>query len=303
MLVIMEQYEHLNDKKKSPQNKIFFTQEINSPMNSKIKKLVIHLVSDSTGETLRSVGAAAAAQFNQLKYEENVYPSIRSQKNLERVFEKIKANPGIVLCTLIDDETRGQLESFCKKNNLSYHPFMDNIISLIEIETGIKAIKQPGTQHQLDEEYFKRIEALNYTIEHDDGQNIETIEAADIVLVGVSRTSKTPTCIYLANQGIKAANVPLLPGHGLQKEIERLNKPLIVALITTPKNLADIRTKRSLELGLDLKKDKYTNLEDVTKEIEGAKRIFISMGWPIIDTTRRSIEETAAAIMNIRTQQ
>ena len=303
MLVIMEQYEHLNDKKKSPQNKIFFTQETNSPMNSKIKKLVIHLVSDSTGETLRSVGAAAAAQFNQLKYEENVYPSIRSQKNLERVFEKIKANPGIVLCTLIDDETRGQLESFCKKNNLSYHPFMDNIISLIEIETGIKAIKQPGTQHQLDEEYFKRIEALNYTIEHDDGQNIETIEAADIVLVGVSRTSKTPTCFYLANQGIKAANVPLLPGHGLQKEIERLNKPLIVALITTPKNLADIRTKRSLELGLDLKKDKYTNLEDVTKEIEGAKRIFISMGWPIIDTTRRSIEETAAAIMNIRTQQ
>ena len=303
MLVIMEQYEHLNDKKKSPQNKIFFTQETNSPMNSKIKKLVIHLVSDSTGETLRSVGAAAAAQFNQLKYEENVYPSIRSQKNLERVFEKIKANPGIVLCTLIDDETRGQLESFCKKNNLSYHPFMDNIISLIEIETGIKAIKQPGTQHQLDEEYFKRIEALNYTIEHDDGQNIETIEAADIVLVGVSRTSKTPTCIYLANQGIKAANVPLLPGHGLQKEIERLNKPLIVALITTPKNLADIRTKRSVELGLDLKKDKYTNLEDVTKEIEGAKRIFISMGWPIIDTTRRSIEETAAAIMNIRTQQ
>ena len=302
MLVIMEQYEHLNDKKKSPQNKIFFTEDRNSPMNSKIKKLVIHLVSDSTGETLRSVGAAAAAQFNQLKYEENVYPSIRSQKNLERVFEKIKANPGIVLCTLIDDETRGQLESFCKKNNLSYHPFMDNIISLIEIETGIKAIKQPGTQHQLDEEYFKRIEALNYTIEHDDGQNIETIEAADIVLVGVSRTSKTPTCIYLANQGIKAANVPLLPGHGLQKEIERLNKPLIVALITTPKNLADIRTKRSVELGLDLKKDKYTNLEDVTKEIEGAKRIFISMGWPIIDTTRRSIEETAAAIMNIRTQ-
>ncbi len=302
MLVIMEQHEHLNDKKKSPQNKIFFTQEINSPMNSKIKKLVIHLVSDSTGETLRSVGAAAAAQFNKLKYEENVYPSIRNQKNLERVFEKIKTNPGIVLCTLIDDEIRGQLESFCRKNNLSYHPFMDNIISLIETETGIKAIKQPGTQHQLDEEYFKRIEALNYTIEHDDGQNIETIEGADIVLVGVSRTSKTPTCIYLANQGIKAANVPLVPGHGLQKEVERLNRPLVVALITTPKNLVEIRTKRSIELGLDLKNDKYTNLEDVTKEIESAKKTFTSMGWPIIDTTRRSIEETAAAIINIRMQ-
>ena len=119
----------------------------------------------------------------------------------------------------------------------------------------------------------------------------------------MSRTSKTPTCIYLANQGIKAANVPVVPGHRLQKEVEKLNRPLVVALITTPKNLVDIRTKRSVELGLDLKKDKYTNLEDVTKEIEGAKRIFISMGWPIIDTTRRSIEETAAAIMNIRAQQ
>jgi hypothetical protein len=302
MLVIIEQYEHLNENKKSPQNKISYTQETNIFMNNNNKKLVIHLVSDSTGETLRSVGAAAAAQFNEFQYEENVYSLIRSQKNLERVFGKIKTNPGIVLCTLIDDEIRKQLEFFCKENDLSYLPFMDNIISLIESETGVKAIKQPGTQHQLDEEYFRRIEALNYTIEHDDGQNIETIEAADIVLVGVSRTSKTPTCIYLANQGIKAANVPLVPGQGLQKEVEKLNKPLVVALITTPKNLVEIRTKRSIELGLDLKNDKYTKLEDVIKEIEAAKKTFISMGWPIIDTTRRSIEETSAAIMNIRMQ-
>ena len=302
MLVIIGQYEHLKENKKSPQNKLFFTQAINISMNINNKKLVIHLVSDSTGETLRSVGAAAAAQFNKFKYEENVYPLIRSHKNLKRVFKKIKANPGIVLCTLIDDEIRERLEFFCKENDLSYLPFMDNIISLIENETGVKAIKQPGTQHQLDEEYFKRIEALNYTIEHDDGQGIETIEGADIVLVGVSRTSKTPTCIYLANQGIKTANVPLIPGQRLQKEVEKLNRPLVVALITTPKNLVEIRTKRSIELGLDLKNDKYTNLEDVTKEIESAKKTFISMGWPIIDTTRRSIEETAAAIMNIRMQ-
>jgi len=302
MLVIIEQYEHLKENKKSPQNKLFFTQVINISMNTNNKKLVIHLVSDSTGETLRSVGAAAAAQFNEFKYEENVYPLIRSQKNLERVFKKIKTNPGIVLCTLIDDEIREQLEFFCKANDLSYLPFMDNIISLIEGETGVKAIKQPGTQHQLNEEYFRRIEALNYTIEHDDGQNTETIESADVVLVGVSRTSKTPTCIYLANQGIKAANVPLVPEQGMQKEVKELNKPLVVALITTPRNLVEIRTKRSIELGLDLKKDKYTNLEDVTKEIETAKKLFISMGWPIIDTTRRSIEETAAAIMSIRAQ-
>ena len=179
---------------------------------------------------------------------------------------------------------------------------MNNIVSLIEFETGVKAIKQPGGQHQLNEDYFKRIEALNYTIEHDDGQNIETLNEADIILVGVSRTSKTPTCIYLANQGIKAANVPLIPYQNLPKEIETKNGPLVVALITTPQNLVEIRKKRALELGLDTKSDEYTNMESITKEIDEAKKIFGSMGWPIIDTTRRSVEETAAAIMNIRTQ-
>jgi len=271
-------------------------------MQKKDKKLIIHLISDSTGETLRSVGSAAAAQFNQLEYEENVYPLIRSKKNLTRVFEKIRSNPGIVLCTLVDDKIRKSLKDFCGANNLAYMPFMNNIVSLIEFETGVKAIKQPGGQHQLNEDYFKRIEALNYTIEHDDGQNIETLNEADIILVGVSRTSKTPTCIYLANQGIKAANVPLIPYQNLPKEIETKNGPLVVALITTPQNLVEIRKKRALELGLDTKSDEYTNMESITKEIDEAKKIFGSMGWPTIDTTRRSVEETAAAIMNIRTQ-
>ena len=271
-------------------------------MKKKDKKLIIHLISDSTGETLRSVGSAAAAQFNQLEYEENVYPLIRSKKNLERVFEKIRSNPGIVLCTLVDDKIRKNLKDFCNANNLAYMPFMNNIVSLIESETGVEAIKQPGGQHQLNEDYFKRIEALNYTIEHDDGQNTETLNEADIILVGVSRTSKTPTCIYLANQGIKAANVPLIPYQNLPKEIETKNGPLVVALITTPQNLVEIRKKRALELGLDTKSDEYTNMESITKEIDEAKKIFGSMGWPIIDTTRRSVEETAAAIMNIRTQ-
>ena len=169
-------------------------------------KLIIHLISDSTGETLRSVGAAAVAQFDNLEYEENVYPLIRSKKN-----------PGIVLCTLVDDEISKTLESFCNNNEITYMPFMNNIVSMIEDETGIKAIKMPGGQHKLNDEYFKRIEALNFTLEHDDGQNIETITKAEIILVGVSRTSKTPTCIYLANQGIKAANIPLVPNQELPK--------------------------------------------------------------------------------------
>ena len=265
-------------------------------------KLIIHLISDSTGETLRSVGAAAVAQFDNLEYEENVYPLIRSKKNLERVFEKIRENPGIVLCTLVDDEISKALESFCNNNEIKYMPFMNNIVSLIEDETGIKAIKMPGGQHKLNDEYFKRIEALNFTLEHDDGQNIETITNAEIILVGVSRTSKTPTCIYLANQGIKAANIPLVPNQELPKFKENIKSLTVIALITTPQNLVEVRKKRAIELGLDPKKDEYTNIISVTKEIDEAKRIFNKMGWPTIDTTRRSVEETAAAIMNIRAQ-
>ena len=265
-------------------------------------KLIIHLISDSTGETLRSVGAAAVAQFDNLEYEENVYPLIRSKKNLERVFEKIRENPGIVLCTLVDDEISKALESFCNNNEIKYMPFMNNIVSLIEDETGIKAIKMPGGQHKLNDEYFKRIEALNFTLEHDDGQNIETITNAEIILVGVSRTSKTPTCIYLANQGIKAANIPLVPNQDLPKLDENKNLT-VIALITTPQNLVEVRKKRAIELGLDPKKDEYTNINSVTKEIDDAKRLFNKMGWPTIDTTRRSVEETAAAIMSIRAQE
>ena len=275
---------------------------MNSLKTMNNNKLVIHLISDSTGETLRSVGAAAAAQFDNLVYEENVYPLIRSKKNLERVFEKIKENPGIVLCTLVDDEISKALESFCNNNEIKYMPFMNNIVSLIEDETGIKAIKMPGGQHKLNDEYFKRIEALNFTLEHDDGQNIETIINADIILVGVSRTSKTPTCIYLANQGIKAANIPLVPNQDLPN-LDANKNLTVIALITTPQNLVEVRKKRAIELGLDPKKDEYTNINSVTKEIDDAKRLFNKMGWPTIDTTRRSVEETAAAIMSIRAQE
>ena len=275
---------------------------MNSLKRMNNNKLIIHLISDSTGETLRSVGAAAAAQFDNLEYEENVYPLIRSKKNLERVFEKIKENPGIVLCTLVDDEISKTLESFCNNNEITYMPFMNNIVSMIEDETGIKAIKMPGGQHKLNDEYFKRIEALNFTLEHDDGQNIETITKAEIILVGVSRTSKTPTCIYLANQGIKAANIPLVPNQELPK-FDKNKNLTVIALITTPQNLVEVRKKRAIELGLDPKKDEYTNINSVTKEIDDAKRLFNKMGWPTIDTTRRSVEETAAAIMSIRAQE
>ncbi len=266
------------------------------------KKLTIHLVSDSTGETLRSVGAAAAAQFSSADYVERVYPLIRTQKQLERVFKKIKQGRGIVLCTLVDDKLRKGLEDFCGLENIPYMPIMESIVSLIEAHLKERAIKKPGGQHELNKEYFRRIEAINYALEHDDGQGKETLDQAEIIIVGVSRTSKTPTCIYLANQGIKAANVPLLPGQDLPKEITKAKNSLVVSLIISPKNLVEIRQKRTKNLGLEEPKDQYTDLYNVEKEIENAKKIFSSMSWPIIDTTRRSVEETAAAILNIRSQ-
>jgi len=266
------------------------------------KKLTIHLVSDSTGETLRSVGAAAAAQFSSAKYIERVYPLIRTQTQLERVFKKIKRGDGIVLCTLVDDKLRKGLEDFCGHEKIPYMPIMESIVSLIEGHLKEHAIKKPGGQHELNKEYFRRIEAINYTLEHDDGQGKETLNQAEIIIVGVSRTSKTPTCIYLANLGIKAANVPLLPGQDLPKEITKAKNSLVVSLIISPKSLVEIRQKRTKNLGLEEPKDQYTDLYNVEKEIENAKKIFSSMSWPIIDTTRRSVEETAAAILNIRSQ-
>ena len=266
------------------------------------KKLTIHLVSDSTGETLRSVGAAAAAQFSSAKYIERVYPLIRTQTQLERVFKKIIRGDGIVLCTLVDDKLRKGLEDFCGHEKIPYMPIMESIVSLIEGHLKEHAIKKPGGQHELNKEYFRRIEAINYTLEHDDGQGKETLNQAEIIIVGVSRTSKTPTCIYLANLGIKAANVPLLPGQDLPKEITKAKNSLVVSLIISPKSLVEIRQKRTKNLGLEEPKDQYTDLYNVEKEIENAKKIFSSRSWPIIDTTRRSVEETAAAILNIRSQ-
>ena len=272
-------------------------------MNKRRKKiLTIHLISDSTGETVRYVGAAAAAQFSSANYVERVYPLIRTKKQLERVFKKIKQGHGIVLCTLVDDKLRKVLEDFCDLKRIPYVPIMESIVSLIEKHLKEPAIKKLGGQHELNKEYFRRIEAINYALEHDDGQGKETLDQAEIIIVGVSRTSKTPTCIYLANQGIKAANVPLLPGQDLPKEITKAKNSLVVSLIISPKSLVEIRQKRTKSLGLEEPKDQYTDLYNVEKEIENAKKIFSSMGWPIIDTTRRSVEETAAAILNIRPQ-
>jgi regulator of PEP synthase PpsR (kinase-PPPase family) len=261
--------------------------------------LTLHLVSDSTGETLKAVSSAAAAQFSELEYQQKTYPMVRTVTQLERVFKNIKEEKGVVFCTLVEEEVREKLEQFCKKENILYLPVMENIVSVLEEYTGFEAINRPGGQHILNDDYFKRIEAINYTLEHDDGQGQLNLENADVIVVGVSRTSKTPTCIYLANQGIKAANYPLVPHVGISEELENVKNTQVVALITSAHTLVEIRRKRSIELGLNNTDNDYIDIHKVEEEITTAKRIFANKGWPVIDITRRSVEETASAIMNI----
>ena len=261
--------------------------------------LTLHLVSDSTGETLKAVSSAAAAQFSELEYQQKTYPMVRTVTQLERVFKNIKEEKGVVFCTLVEEEVRQKLEQFCKKENILYLPVMENIVSVLEEYTGFEAINKPGGQHILNDDYFKRIEAINYTLEHDDGQGQLNLENADVIVVGVSRTSKTPTCIYLANQGIKAANYPLVPHVGISEELENVKNTQVVALITSAHTLVEIRRKRSIELGLNNTDNDYIDIHKVEEEITTAKRIFANKGWPVIDITRRSVEETASAIMNI----
>ncbi|MFL2844395.1 MAG: pyruvate, water dikinase regulatory protein [Alphaproteobacteria bacterium] len=263
------------------------------------KTLTLHLVSDSTGETLKAVSSAAAAQFSELEYQQKTYPMVRTVTQLERVFKNIKEEKGVVFCTLVEEEVREKLEQFCKEENILYLPVMENIVSVLEEYTGFEAINKPGGQHILNDDYFKRIEAINYTLEHDDGQGQLNLENADVIVVGVSRTSKTPTCIYLANQGIKAANYPLVPHVGISEELENVKNTQVVALITSAHTLVEIRRKRSIELGLNNTDNDYIDIHKVEEEITMAKRIFANKGWPVIDITRRSVEETASAIMNI----
>tara|TARA_A100000164_G_scaffold340307_1_gene336122 strand:- start:110338 stop:111174 length:837 start_codon:yes stop_codon:yes gene_type:complete len=266
------------------------------------KSLILHLISDSTGVTLRAVSSAAAAQFTELDYQEKTYPMVRTITQLNRVLETIRIDKGVVFCTLVEEEVREKLEKFCKKENIPYFPVMENIVSLLEKYTGIKAINKPGGQHILNDNYFKRIEAINYTLEHDDGQGQINLEEADVIVVGVSRTSKTPTCIYLANQGIKAANYPLVPHIGISDELNAIKNTQVVALITSAHALVEIRRKRSATLGISVVDNDYIDIHKVEEEITAAKRIFANKGWPVIDITRRSVEETSSAIMNILSQ-
>jgi regulator of PEP synthase PpsR (kinase-PPPase family) len=258
----------------------------------------LHLVSDSTGETLIAVSRAAAAQYQGVASIEHVYPLIRNRDQLERVIAEIQSSPGIVLFTLVDPELADRLEKACNETGSPSLSVLAPILGLFQSYLGPASAPRPGAQHMLNSDYFKRIDALNYTMMHDDGQLPHDLETADVVLMGVSRTSKTPTSIYLANRGIKTANVPLVPGVPLPRAVENLRKPLVVGLFASPDRIVQIRQNRLLALNAT-QDSPYVDRQSVADEISRSRRLFSERGWPVIDVSRRSIEETAAGILDL----
>jgi regulator of PEP synthase PpsR (kinase-PPPase family) len=257
----------------------------------------LHLVSDSTGETLITVARAVAAQYANVTPVEHVYPLVRSQKQLDRVLDEIEEAPGIVLFTLLEKDLVSRLEDKCKNINVPSLSIIGPVMQLFEAYLGAATTGRVGAQHVLNAEYFKRIDALNYTMIHDDGQHVEGLDDADVVLVGVSRTSKTPTSIYLANRGVKTANIPLVLGMPVPPQLASLKHPLVVGLYATPERIVQIREHRLLGLRVQLGDDQYVDRKAVAEEIAFSRRLCAKHSWPLIDVTRRSIEETAAVIM------
>ena len=258
----------------------------------------LHLVSDSTGETLISVGRAAAAQFS-VKAIEHIYPLVRTHRQLDKVLSDIDEYPGIVLYTITEAELRNRLKSYCMENGVPILSVLAPVVRLLQSYLGGTPTPRVGGQHQLDGEYFRRIDAMNFTVMHDDGQHTDGLEAADVVLLGISRSSKTPTSIYLANRGIKTANIPLVPNIPIPPGVTELKRPLIVGLVASAERVVEIRRNRLLGLNAAQPNDAYTDREAVAEEIAFSRRLCARHDWPVIDVTRRSIEEIAAAIISL----
>jgi hypothetical protein len=262
----------------------------------------LHLVSDATGETVHSLARACLAQFDDAEAIEHIWSMVRTKTQIERVIAGIDATPGVVLYTLVNDALRQPLQECCRRLNVPAIPVLDPAIGALGAWLGRRARGLPGQQHTLNHEYFQRIDAMTFAMTHDDGQAPWGLNDADVVLVGVSRTSKTPTCVYLANRGIKAANIPLVPGVPLPSELFAATKPLIVGLTNDPDRLAAVRRNRLGALAPGATMTDYVDVEKIRAEVTVARRLFHEQRWPVIDMTRRSIEEGAAAILTLLNQ-
>lgn len=258
----------------------------------------LHLVSDASGETLSAIGKAAAVQYANVTAIRHLHPMVRSREKLAPVIAAIENAPGLVLYTIVNPELGRRLEERCRELNMPCIAVLKPVLQALEAYLGAPSTPVVAGQHALDEDYFRRIEAMNFSMLHDDGQQTENLALADIVLVGVSRTSKTPTSIYLANRGYKTANVSLVPGMTPPPQLETLKKPLVVGLVASAERIAEVR--RSRMLGVDPGKiEAYVDKRSINEEIAFTRRMCARRGWPMIDVTRRSIEETAAEIIKL----
>lgn len=261
----------------------------------------LHLVSDATGTTLLGLARAVLAQFDGVEPVQKFWPLVRTQRQLERVISKIEENPGPVIFTFVDKKMRKRLQERCDELHVPCVPVLDPIIRSLSSYLGQHAKGVPGLQHTMDDAYFRRVSAIDFTMQHDDGKNLKDLSKAEVILVGVSRTSKTPTSIFLARRGIKAANIPLVPGVEVPPDKFTLKKPFYVGLTASPDRLMQIRRSRlkadKTATKAQVENNEYLDFDKIEEEVRNARRLFSKHGWPVIDVTKRSIEETSAEIL------
>lgn len=270
-------------------------------MNRKRTFVHVHLVSDSTGETLMTASRAAVARYEEVEAIEHIYPLVRSDRQIDRVLAEIEDAPGIVMFTLVDPQVLERLQAKCGELGLPCIDVLDPLVAVFQSYLNVQKAARVGAQHSLDAGYFRRIEALNFAMRHDDGALPDDIDEADVVLVGVSRTSKTPTSIYLANRGVRTTNLPIVTGLAMPPNIFQAKTALVVGLTASPERIVALRENRILTMTKERVSSSYVNRQEVAKEVTFARKLCAENGWPLIDVTRRSIEETAAAIVALLT--
>ena len=263
------------------------------------EKYNVYLVSDSTGETLDRIFLSLKSQFENFEYEKKEFAFVRTQQQIDKIItECINLENSLILYTIVESKLAKYISTQSEKNNVPCFGILGNLILSFSKLLNQKAIHKPSAQHVLDDDYYKRIEAIQFTMSHDDGKKIDDINNADVILLGVSRTSKTPTSIYLANRGYKTINIPLILDQKVPKDLFSNEKVCVVGLVADPERLADIRRNR-VAIMKDHKLKEYTDLDYIKKEVGDSKSLFKRNNWPIIDVTRRSVEETAASILKI----
>ncbi len=260
----------------------------------------LHLVSDATGETLTTIAKAASVQYPQIRAIEHVFPLVRTRRQLDRALQEVESAPGIVLYTIVNPELTTVLEKRCRELQVPTLHVLEPIMKVFESYLGAPQTPVVAGQHTLDADYFRRIDALNFTMTHDDGRLPSDLNQADIIVLGISRTSKTPTSIYLAQRGYKTANVPIVPLMPLPAVLEQPHDAFVVGLVAAPDRIAEIRRNRVRFLA-DRDMGDYVDRDQIAKEVRDSRRLCAKNGWPVIDVTRRSIEETAASIIKLFT--